>query len=258
MVVTEIARKRMIEAQGEWRPEDFSKRLEVIENRIIVYSDMHIPYHDVDLFIRLLETAKREKIEAIVLLGDTWDMKQFGSYGDDTPSHLFSTAKSIGKEVIDLLLESHLHVYISPGNHDMRWIKKNNYQCSFHDMCNLMGIGDDLIDPREGIAVVTVSESPAWDAVGNTLLVHPEKYGSNPLVEPSKLALKFDKNVISGHAHHWGLTKMVVGEKLYHVCESGGGFDARFFKYVQYTVSSMKGMVSGYCTLIDGHISLYD
>lgn len=248
----------MLEAGGGFVPEDFSKRLTVVEDRIIVYSDMHIPYHDAELFCRMLETCDKERIQAIVLLGDTWDMKQWSSYGDDTPNHLFKTAKDIGREVISILIQSCLHVYISPGNHDMRFLKHNGYRVSFHDMCNMMGVGDELIDPRNGEALVTVSESPAWDACGNTLLVHPEKYGSNPLVEPAKIAQKYDKNVISGHAHHWGMSKIAVGDKYYTVCESGGGFNPNLFKYAQYSVSSMRGMVNGYCTLIDGHISLYD
>ena len=77
---------RIDAAMGGWEPEDLSIRTFVEEERIIVASDVQIPYFDRDLMRRMFHIAKALRIEAIVWLGDLMDMPIFSSFGVDDPT----------------------------------------------------------------------------------------------------------------------------------------------------------------------------
>ena len=77
---------RIANATGAWEAEDLSVRVNVPEARIIIASDVHIPYYDKHLLQRLFYTAQAMRIEAIVWLGDLMDMPTFSPWAQTTPA----------------------------------------------------------------------------------------------------------------------------------------------------------------------------
>jgi hypothetical protein len=86
------------------------------------------------------------------------------------------------------------------------------------------------------------------------MLTHPAQYGTSPLKVPGELAERFGCNIISAHAHHWGMGTSPSGR--YTVIESGGLFDERLVKYVQHRVTTHRAWVRGFVLLDDGVPSL--
>src|SRR5690242_6569654 len=72
--------EQLVALRGDWAPEDFSTRLEIPEERILIIGDAHVPYHDENLLADPLCRADMLKLDAIVWLGDLLDNPTFSSW----------------------------------------------------------------------------------------------------------------------------------------------------------------------------------
>jgi predicted phosphodiesterase len=222
----------------------------VEEDNIIVASDVHIPYHNERLTAQMLGTAERRGAEAIVWLGDLMDNPTFSSWGQDDLSTTFKRELKIAEGLIRLASTIVDRQYWSFGNHEARWMRKNGEQVDMELLANMAGLSDLV---RSGHLVM--SDHPSLLYRDDWYLTHPSTYGSVPLVVPGKLAELFSKNVVSAHAHHWGMGTSPTGR--FTVIESGGLFNPLLVKYVQQRVTTHRQWVGGYVALDRGVPTLF-
>ena len=157
--------------------------------------------------------------------------------------------EAVVREADDLGLKQ----YWSLGNHEERLMRKNEYHIGSMDrIARMVGVGDLVNSGR-----LVISESPTLLYRDNWLLTHPGMYSSQPLQMPGGMADDEHKNVVTGHAHHWGIGKSPSG--MFTVMESGGLFEPKFMRYLQYnpvrTALQCKGFVlldHGTPHLVDG------
>jgi hypothetical protein len=235
--------------RGDWQPVDQSARIQVREPRIIVASDLHVPYHDEGLIASMLERADLLKTDAIVWLGDLLDNPTFSSWGNEDLSTTFDRELGIAEGIIRLASRFVSRQYWSMGNHEMRWMRKLGYQTNMTHLAKIAGLGDLLADGR-----LIVSDNPTLDYRHDWMLTHPKQYGPTPLVVPGKLAERFARNVVSAHAHHWGMGLSESGRFV--VIEAGGLFEPKYVKYVQQQVTANRAWAKGYVVLNHGEPTL--
>lgn len=244
--------ERLTALRGEWQPEDFSERMEIPEERVLVLGDAHVPYHDENLLADALCRADMLKVDAIVWLGDLLDNPTFSSWGQDDLTTTFERELTIVEGIVREAATIVKKQYWSFGNHEQRWFRKMGEQCNMSHLAKIAGLGDLL---KSGQFVV--SDNPTLDYHHRTwMLTHPADYSGQPLAVPGIIADRFEQNVVSAHAHHWAQGKSPSGK--FTVIESGGLFNTSRIKYVQHRVTRHRSWVQGYVLLDHGRAQLFD
>lgn len=238
-------------ARGEWQPVDYSARLLIPDRRIAVASDVHIPYHNEKLLAYFLDHCRDEGMQSIVWLGDLLDLPTFSSWGRTDYSTLYQRELGITRRVIEMAAERVDAQYWSRGNHEERILRRLDRQIGMREIALMAGLGGLL-----EAGTLLVSDNPTLDAAWHAgkptwMLTHPAKYGRSPLAFPGQLALRYQQNVMSAHAHHWGMGTDPTGRYL--VVETGGFFDSRYHEYVNHRVTGHRAWASGYWFLTDAH-----
>lgn len=244
MTAAELYQIRLSELRGGWVPEDYSTRLLLTDTRICIASDVHIPYHDEALVAQMLDHCKKSNIQAIVWLGDLLDVPTFSSWGRSDYTTDFTRELRIARGLVEMASGIVQVQYWSRGNHEQRWMRKLENQVYMDQLARMAGL-EGLIDDGRLI----MSDNPSLDALGGGwLLTHPSVYGKVPLDVPGKLAQKYRKNVMSGHAHHWGMAAV----EGFVVVETGGLFDPTLHEYIQHNITTHRNWQQGYWFLVDG------
>ncbi len=242
---------RIANATGAWEAEDLSVRVNVPEARIIIASDVHIPYYDKHLLQRLFYTAQAMRIEAIVWLGDLMDMPTFSPWGTDDTSTTFERELRVTEAVLRTAADLGIRQYWSLGNHEERLLRKLCHEVSMERLADMARVSD-LVESGN----LVVSENPSLTHGEDWILTHPAQYGSSPLAVPGYLADVEQKNLVAGHSHHWGLGKSPSGK--FTVVESGGIFEPTFMRYLAHRPSKHRAQCKGFVVLDHGVPHLVD
>lgn len=241
-------------AFGGWEAEDFSVRRKIHETRILIASDAHLPYVDRELLAKMRDTIHQLDIRCVLWLGDLFDMHKFSSYGTTDHSITWKQEKEIASSIIlqvarDLRKQGGYQI-ISRGNHDHRWIKKlDNHE-------NMEGLVSSIA-PDLGVLMaegeLVVSDNPTLEGIPDEngrmtwVFTHPAQFKA-PFGTPTQMALMEQKNVMTAHAHHFGITR--DPSNRYWAVESGGIFKDTSFEYVQRSPTTMRRMVSGFWCIL--------
>ncbi|MDE2105047.1 MAG: metallophosphoesterase [Patescibacteria group bacterium] len=233
-------------ARGGWKPQDYSQHLLIPDNRIMVLADVHLPRHDEKFLAQAFEHAYNVGIESIVFLGDLMDNPTWSKWGVEDWSDNYERELTICQAIVRCAADAVPHVYWSYGNHEARVLRDLKAQIKMRHLALLCEL-QDLMDQGRLI----VSDDPTLEAFGGTwMLTHPSAYGPQPLVKPGLIATRFEKHIISAHAHHYASGLDQTGR--FQVIESGGLFKPEYFKYIQHRVTPHRAWVQGYWILDDG------
>jgi predicted phosphodiesterase len=252
MTLTTQARvlETMRNARGTYTPKDYSQKLHVKEERILIASDVHIPYHDDYALAELLAAAEQYRVEAIVWLGDLMDMPNFSSWGNEDLNTLFETELEQVEALLTLASEYVPVQYWSRGNHEKRWLKWNKFQLGMRRLAYEAGV-KGLMEQGK----LFTSDNPTMTYGNDWWLTHPAQYGKTPLVVPGNLADKFGVNIASAHAHHWA--QGVSPRRGFVVLETGGLFEPDRVQYIQENVTDHRFWTKGFVMLDHGVPSMF-
>jgi predicted phosphodiesterase len=104
--------------------EEFAYEPYIIDaKKVLVMSDVHLPYHDVPAISAAIEFAQNEDIDAILLNGDTLDFYTLSRFIRDPKARSFAHELLIFQQFIEALGQAFpdAKVYIKLGNHDERY-----------------------------------------------------------------------------------------------------------------------------------------
>jgi predicted phosphodiesterase len=104
--------------------EEFAYEPYIIDaKKVLVMSDVHLPYHDVPAISAAIEYAQNEDIDAILLNGDTLDFYTLSRFIRDPKARSFAHELLIFQQFIEALGQAFpdAKVYIKLGNHDERY-----------------------------------------------------------------------------------------------------------------------------------------
>ena len=185
---------------------DYKEQLPFImpkgNNRILILSDIHLPYHDVDALSIALEWAYDHKPNAIILNGDTMDMYQASRFIKDRRLRDLAGEIDMTRDFLRQLRdEFDGPIYFKIGNHEARW---ENYLKTVAP--ELLGIADFELKSilRFGELGVTEIKDKQIIKAGNLNIMHGHEFGQSvfsPVNVARGLYVRAKANAIIGHHH---------------------------------------------------------
>lgn len=175
---------------------------EVIDTRkLVILSDLHVPYHDESAITAAVESAKRMQPDTILLNGDLCDMSAIGFWEKDPAEKDFAGELKAVREFLVYLraVFPKVRLILKIGNHEERffsymWRKAPEMSEVFSDMHSLLH-GDKV-----GLEVV--GDKRIIQA-GKLAILHGHEYGkgNNPVGAARWAFLKGGEIVVIGHFH---------------------------------------------------------
>jgi predicted phosphodiesterase len=170
--------------------------------RLLVLSDIHIPYHSIDAITCTFDYAKKEKPDAILLNGDTIDFFGLSRFMKDPKKRSVAHELQAFKELVDVIKKTfNAKIYYKMGNHCERyehflWMKAHE----------LVGIEEfdfsNIIKARaEGIEII---KDKRIMKAGDLNIIHGHEFGSSvfsPVNIARGLFLRGKVSAMQGHNH---------------------------------------------------------
>jgi len=170
--------------------------------RLLVLSDIHIPYHSIDALTCAFDYAKGEKPDAILLNGDTLDFFGLSRFAKDPKARSFAHELKTFKEFMDILKKTfNAKIYLKIGNHEERyfhflWMKAHE----------IVGVEEfeleNIIKSRaEGIEII---KDKRIMKAGDLNIIHGHEFGGSvfsPVNIARGLFLKGKVSAMQGHNH---------------------------------------------------------
>ncbi len=173
------------------------------ENKILVISDLHLPYHDEKAIQVALEKGKAEDVNIIILLGDILDMYQMSQWVRDPKNPNMATEIETCRKFLELLKKQFPKARIiwKEGNHEERWqtyFFRNAPDVAVlpgmtvYDYMNVAQYDIDVVREKRAISISTL------------LLYHGHELPrglTNPVNQARGQWLRATANMIAGHGH---------------------------------------------------------
>ena len=170
--------------------------------RILVLSDIHVPYHSIDAITAALQYAKKSKPDALLLNGDTIDCHRLSRFIKDPKKRNFKLELDTFKALFDVFeKELKCKIYFKIGNHEER------YEHFLYEKAGeLVGVEEfefeNIIKARaRGIEIIG-DKRPM--KLNNLWGIHGHEYvgGISAPVNPARgLFLKAKVSTFQGHNH---------------------------------------------------------
>jgi predicted phosphodiesterase len=170
--------------------------------RIGILSDIHVPYHSISALTLAIEYLKKQKIDGLLLNGDTIDCHRLSRYVKDPKKRNFKLELDTFKAVFDVL-EKQLKckIYFKIGNHEER------YEAFLYEKAGeLVGVEEfefeNIIKARaRGIEIISDQRVMKLNSL-NGIHGHEYKGGiSAPVNVARGLYLRGKVSAFQGHNH---------------------------------------------------------
>lgn len=170
--------------------------------KLLILSDIHIPYHSVSALTCAFDYAKKEKPDAILLNGDTLDFFGLSRFVKDPKGRSFAEELRTFKEFMDVIKKTfNAQVYFKLGNHEERyfhflWMKAHE----------IVGVEEfeleNILKVRaEGIEII---KDKRIIKAGDLNVIHGHEFGGSvfsPVNIARGLFLRGKVSAIQGHNH---------------------------------------------------------
>jgi len=175
---------------------------ELKAKRLLVLSDIHIPYHNIESLTCAFDYGKNEKPDAILLNGDTLDFFGLSRFSKDPKARSFAHELNTFKEFMDVIKKTFdAKIYFKIGNHEERyfhflWMKAHE----------IVGVEEfeleNIIKSRaEGIEII---KDKRIMKAGDLNIIHGHEFGGSvfsPVNIARGLFLKGKVSAMQGHNH---------------------------------------------------------
>jgi predicted phosphodiesterase len=170
--------------------------------RIGIFSDIHVPYHNISSLTAAITFCKKEKIDALLLNGDTIDCHRLSRFIKDPKKRNFKLELDTFKAMFDVFeKELKCKIYFKVGNHEER------YEHFLYEKAGeLVGIEEfefeNIIKARaRGIDIIADKRYMLMNSLAG---IHGHEYigGISAPVNPARgLNLKSKVSCFQGHNH---------------------------------------------------------
>ena len=171
-------------------------------NRILILSDIHIPYHDIEALQIAIEKGKELKPNAVILNGDTIDMYHASRFIKDRRLRDLAGELEMTKDFLCYIKEEFdCPIYFKIGNHEARWENYLRLQAP-----ELLGITDfelSSILQFGSLGIIEIKSTQLIKA-GKLNILHGHEFGHSvfsPVNAARGLYMRAKANSIVGHHH---------------------------------------------------------
>ena len=191
--------KQYLKAPVKPRVRDW--RLPDTHSKVLILSDLHIPYHNSEAILTAIDYAIESNVDGIYLNGDVIDFAKISRWMKDPELPSPQVEIDMVNEFLLGLTGFGLPIYYKMGNHEDRWNAyliqnaPDMYGLDALDISNILGL-DNL-----GIELI---DSKTKAHFGKLLVIHGHEFGESVFspVNPARgLFLKAKTSVIAGHNH---------------------------------------------------------
>ncbi len=169
------------------------------QNKILILSDIHIPYHDVEAVTAALEYGQREGINAIYLNGDIMDCYSLSKYEKDPRKRSFNEELQMTRQFLYQLTQNfECPIYYKIGNHEARYesfLKRKAKELLDLDEFRL----DVLL--RFGELGIQLVESHQIARAGKMFIMHGHEKPCGGVMPARNMSMKLKGPAIQGHWH---------------------------------------------------------
>lgn len=169
--------------------------------KVLVLSDLHIPYHNVDAILTALDYGMNTGIDGIYLNGDVIDFARISRWQKDPSAPTAQVEIDAVYEFLYGLKGFDLPIYYKMGNHEDRWnayLLQNAPELHDLDAMQMESVlGLDELD-------IELIDSKAKAHFGKLLVIHGHEFGESffsPVNPARGLFLKAKTSVLAGHNH---------------------------------------------------------
>lgn len=170
--------------------------------KLLILSDIHIPYHSIEALSCAFDYAKKEKPDAILLNGDTLDFFGLSRFSKDPKARSFAEELRAFKEFMDVIKRTFdAKIYFKIGNHEERyfhflWMKA-------HEIAGVEEFElENIIKARaEGIEII---KDKRIVKAGDLNVIHGHEFGGSvfsPVNIARGLFLRGKVSALQGHNH---------------------------------------------------------
>lgn len=170
--------------------------------RVAVFSDIHVPYHNIDAITTALDFCKKEKPDALLLNGDTLDAFQLSRFVKDPRKRHFAEELKTMKSLLEVFRKTlKCKLYFKYGNHSERY-----EQFLFMKAKELVGIEEfeleNIIKARiNGIEIIKDKRIIHLNGLN---VIHGHEYTQgifNPVNVARGLFLRAKTSAMQSHSH---------------------------------------------------------
>jgi len=191
--------------------------------KVLVISDIHLPYHDDKALFAALEYGLKEEVDTIYINGDLLDFALISKHENNTTKHSVKYELDCAKVFLKGLREMFPKALIiyKYGNHDLRfdkWIRLKAPELLDIEHINLA----EILGLRE-LEIIQL-DSLQWCYMFDIAVLHghelPMKSGG---INPARAArMKINRPLIIGHFHRQSKDAgMILGKPYYYAYSSG-------------------------------------
>jgi predicted phosphodiesterase len=184
--------------EEEWPPFELPKGA----TRILLLSDIHVPYHNIQSLTVAIKYGKEKKCNAVVLNGDTLDCYALSRYEKDPRKRKFSEELESCRELLGILQkELQCPIYFKLGNHEER------YEAYLRTKApELLGTSEFTLDTllKFGQYGCTLIQDKRIIKAGRLNILHGHEFGRSVFspVNPARgYYMRAKASVICGHNH---------------------------------------------------------
>ena len=170
---------------------------------IIIFADVHLPYHDLDALDICLERAYSIKAKAIIINGDFFDCYMMSKFCKDPRKRSMKEELDIGKIIFETIRKSFpdITIIFKFGNHEERfddYIKVNAPNIFGLESTHLI----NQIDKEK--YKIDVVDNKRIIKISHLHIIHGHEYGNsmtNPVNPARGLYLRAKKTAFCNHYH---------------------------------------------------------
>lgn len=171
--------------------------------RILLLSDIHVPYHNIEAVTKAIEYGKQKKVNSIIFNGDTIDFYGLSRYEKDPRKRRFSEEMELARQLLNVFRKEFDGVpfYFKLGNHEER------YEAYLRTKApELLGTAEFTLDTllKFGELGCTLIQDKRIIKAGKLNILHGHEFGNSTFspVNPARgYYMRAKASVICGHNH---------------------------------------------------------
>ena len=170
--------------------------------RLLVLSDLHIPYHSIDALTAAFDYAKKEKPDAILLNGDVLDFFGLSKFEKDPKARSFAHELKAFKEFMEVLDKTFkAKVYYKMGNHCERY--EHFLWRRAHEIVGVEEFEFSNIIKARANGIEIIKDKRVMKA-GDLNIIHGHEFGGgifSPVNIARGLYMRGKVSAMQGHSH---------------------------------------------------------
>jgi hypothetical protein len=169
--------------------------------KVLLISDLHIPYHDINAITTAIKEGQNEKVDAVFINGDLLDFYQLSFHEKDPRKRSIGDELADGREFFKALRGAFpkANIYFIPANHEIRLERYLKVKAP-----ELLDVEEFRLDVLLRVAEYGVEYIPYGSKCyfGKLLVEHGDKIKGAGGVNPARtLYLRLKRHAICGHFH---------------------------------------------------------